>query len=776
MKSAKRLRNEILGSIVFFTISTMVPIAHAAPPPLLGVQLMASGRYHICAVVNGGAQCWGQNLYGQLGNATTVLASTPVMVSGLNSGVTGIAAGYQHSCAIVNGGAQCWGANSSGELGLGTMSYISELPQAVVTLASGVSAIATGTDFTCAIANGAPKCWGDNSFGQLGNSTTTSSDAPVAVTGLSSSVTAISAGALHSCAIVNGGAQCWGDNSAGELGNGSTTSSALPVAVTGLGSGVTSLAAGAYFSCAVVNGAAKCWGENAEGSLGDNTGISSSNPVTVLGLGSSVVSIAVGDGHACAVVNNDAAHPVKCWGQNASGQLGNNSTTAAFAPVDVSFAPPLTAGDSVNAIVAGGAHTCARAIIHGITLMQCWGDNQYGELGLAGPPAQNPLPATVTGLSSGVTAISTGSTALHNCAVVSAGVQCWGSNGAGELGSVVAGSNIPLPIIAAGSGVTAVAAGFYHSCVIINGVANCFGANGDGELGDGTTTPRITPMPISNIGTGVSAIAAGGGYIFDENGHSCAIVGGAASCWGENSDGQLGNNSTTNSNIPVAVAGLGSGVSAIAVGGGLTSVRYSSSCAVVNAGAQCWGNNVYGQLGNGSPSSSSTPVAVSGLTSAVTAITVGNSHACAIANNGVKCWGDNEYGQLGNGTQTNSATPVAVTGLSSGVTAIAAGANHTCAIVNGGEYCWGDNTEGQLGDGLFAPSTTTPVAVTGLGSGVIAIAAGYTQSCALLTGGAEKCWGSDQYGQLGVHRFLTALLPQSVIAGDEIFRNGFDAN
>jgi alpha-tubulin suppressor-like RCC1 family protein len=619
------------------------------------------------------------------------------------------------------------------------------------------------------------QCWGFNDDGELGNGTTTSSDLPSAVTGLSSNATAVATGTRHTCAIVAGGARCWGYNSNGELGDGLTASTTAPVAVTGLSSGVTAIAAGGEFTCAVINGGAQCWGDDSEGELGNGVYAPSASPVAVVGLGSGVIGIAAGSGHACALVNTDATHPVKCWGADASGQLGNNSTIASFSPVDVAFSPPLNPGDSVAAIAANGTHSCARVIRSGVVRMECWGDNEYGELGVAGPAAQNLVPATVTGLSSGVTAISTGSTSLHNCAVVAGGLQCWGSNQAGELGNgIFSASSIAQPVIAAGSGVTANAAGFYHNCVIINGGADCFGGNGDGELGNGTTTPSIAPMSVTGLGAGVTAIAAGGGYIFDEHAHTCAIVSGGAQCWGANDDGQLGNGSTSSSSTPVAVTGLTTGATAIAVGG--DSIYSSTSCAVVNNGARCWGSNNYGQLGNGTMAGSATAAAVAGLSTGVTGIAVGKSHACAIVNGGVQCWGANFNGQLGNGTLTNSSSPVAVSGLSSAVTAIAAGANHTCAIVSGGVQCWGYNLDGELGNGTTAPSTIAPVAAIGLSSGVVAISAGYYHTCALLNGGAEKCWGSDQYGQLGDHRLLTALLPQTVVAGDEIFHNGFDGD
>jgi alpha-tubulin suppressor-like RCC1 family protein len=339
------------------------------------------------------------------------------------------------------------------------------------------------------------------------------------------------------------------------------------------------------------------------------------------------------------------------------------------------------------------------------------------------------------------TAIAAGD--YHTCALTSAGgVRCWGGNGFGQLGD---GSTIdrhgPVAVSGLASGVAAIAAGGEHTCALTSaGGVKCWGLNAHDQLGDGTRPNLGSPTPVNVRGltSGVVAIAAG-------SQHTCALTSaGAVKCWGYNDSGQLGDGTTTDRNRPVAVSGLASGVAAIAA-------RSEHTCALTSAGAvKCWGENDIGELGDGTTTEHKTPVAVTGLTSGVAAIAAGDAHTCALTSSGgVRCWGWNVAGELGDGTTTEHDTPVAVSGLASGVAAIAAGGFHTCALTSSGvAKCWGANGSGDLGD-----ATTTdrliPADVSGLASGVAAIAAGYSHTCALTTSGVAKCWGANHFGQLG---------------------------
>ncbi|MEM7126057.1 MAG: C13 family peptidase [Chloroflexota bacterium] len=671
------------------------------------------------------------------------------------SDIVQVAVGDYHSCGLTSsGGVLCWGVNVRGQLGNGS-TIDSNTPVAVNGLSSGVSAISASYNHTCALtSSGGVLCWGDNSAGQLGDgSFGNTRNTPVDVIGLSSGVIAISAGGGsidggHTCALTSsGGVLCWGDNRSGQLGDGSTSSRSTPVAVSDLSSGVTAISVGSYHTCALTSsgGGVLCWGQNGAGQLGNgssgfNNG--SSTPVAVSGLASGVSAISAGSAHTCVLMSSGG---VLCWGDNEFGQLGDGSTTDSSTPVAVSG---LSSG--VTAISAGNGYTCALTSSGGVL---CWGDNDYGQLG-DGSTTDSSTPVAVSGLSSGVSAISTGNGTFrgHNCAVTSSGgVKCWGWNFFGQLGDGSSGvyRTAPVDVIGLSSGVSAISAGYDHTCALTSsGGALCWGGNRFGQLGDGSTTDSSIPVAVSGLSSGVTAISA-------SHDHTCAATSSGVFCWGENRMGQLGDGSTTQSSTPVAVSGLSGSVTAIATAHGIWDGDSHTCVLTSNGSIQCWGDNLRGQLGDGSAGNSrTTPVAVSGLSSGVSAISAGHgsygSHTCALTSSGsALCWGWNYYGQLGDGSTTDKITPMAVSGLSSGVTDVSAGFDRSCALTSsGGVQCWGANFSGRLGNDSVG-NTSTPVEVSGLSSGVSAISTGGAHTCALMGSGSIQCWGRNDSGQLG---------------------------
>jgi len=357
----------------------------------------------------------------------------------------------------------------------------------------------------------------------------------------------------------------------------------------------------------------------------------------------------------------------------------------------------------------------------------------------------------------------------HTCVLTTAGgVKCWGWNGKGQLGDgSTTNSSRPVAVLDLSSGVSAIATGEVHSCALMmTGGVKCWGGNENGELGDGSTTNSPRPVAVDGLNSGVSAIELG-------QFSSCALMTtGGFKCWGMAWDAQFGFASR-----PVAVSsvysGLNSGVSAIATGG------YGHACALMTTGGvKCWGNNPHGQLGDGSTTSTfgdnTRLVAVSDLSSGVSAIALGRSHSCALmTTGGVKCWGGNYSGQLGDGSTItengSSSRPVAVSDLSSGVSAIALKGNWSCALTTiGGVKCWGYYQHGIRDMAGIIPiqSSSRPVAISELSSGVSAIAVGFDYLCALTTTGGVKCLGENSVGQLGDGSTTSSDIPVDVKFGD----------
>ena len=605
------------------------------------VRDISAGNGHTCVLMDDeSVKCWGSNYAGVLGDGTLEARDTPTAVSGLTDPVSEISAGAVHTCALTTSGTvYCWGENDKRQLGAESDAPYSLTPVMVPNSADAVG-LKAGGYHTCILTTaGGVKCWGANGGGQLGDGTIETRLTPVDVVDLSAGVSSIALGSGHSCAITDAGAAlCWGDNQSGRLGDGTTMGRATPVGVTDLITGVVNISGGYFHSCAVVrdsqmnNEVVKCWGSNGSGQLAQPVVIESSNmPQTVLGMPNRTTALAAGSGFRCALSESGE---VLCWGAM---DVDTGSLTGRVAD-----------------LVAGDNFACALKNDGGVS---CWGDNENGQLG-NGTLVDSAIPVDVSGLENNIVKLSAGR--RHACVLTGAGgIKCWGQGEYGKLGDGTnATHNIPVDVIGLRAEATDIAAGGAHTCALLDdATVQCWGWNQNGQLGDDTHGNALW-SPVDVTGLRADAIA-----IFAGSTHTCAkLVDGGLQCWGHNEYGQLGNGTQTASfneyvNTPVDVLNLSGEAVELTMGGSYT-------CALTDTGGvQCWGININGQLGDGTDRQDSLlPVDVSGLTSGVDAITVGNSHACALLNDGaIKCWGN--YGILSpaDGTVSNSLVPLDVT-------------------------------------------------------------------------------------------------------------------
>ena len=404
---------------------------------------------------------------------------------------------------------------------------------------------------------------------------------------------------------------------------------------------------------------------------------------------------------------------------------------------------PLT---DVQQVAAGPDFTCALSMQGAV---QCWGYNQYGQLG-DGSTTDRLTGTHVTGLDRGVLAIAVGGSAAtptgFSCALLEDGrVKCWGWGAFGQMGNGTDDWHNPEPVVVQGlAQVQAIAAGGEHVCALrTNGQLWCWGANDFGQIGAGTFAAGKSLVPVQ-VASGIARFALG-------YSHTCVQLTSGLRCWGNNEQQQIGNDQPYSQLhfSPVDVLNLSDPVARVEGG-------RNFSCALTQAGrVHCWGRQANGQLGTGKqlyadplPSN-----AVPGLGPGVRSISVGDQHACAVLQDRrLKCWGNNDRGQVGNNRHATHwrHDPVEVKGVS-GAVQLALGADHACARLSGGGLrCWGDNSRGQLGLGPDEPKhwQHTPQPVVGLGA-TSHVTAGERHNCALTQSGNRMwCWGDNSILQL----------------------------
>ncbi len=409
-------------------------------------------------------------------------------------------------------------------------------------------------------------------------------------------------------------------------------------------------------------------------------------------------------------------------------------------------------------IFLGTNHGCALPV--GADL-RCWGRGRDGQLG-DGAMVDRLTPTLVTGLDT-PTAGDAGDD--FTCAIVSGAAWCWGAGTEGQLGDGTSTTRArPAPVGDAGQpAFSAITAGDSHACALgVDASVWCWGDNSDGQLGDGSLTRRTTPVQVP--GQRARQVVAGGEF-------TCAVrTDDSVWCWGANSDGKLGNDPVLvpRSSTPLAVAGLGPGTTS-SIGAGAV-----HTCAVrLDGSVRCWGRH-NGRLGDGQAGVTSawTPVIATGVASAA-AVTAGTDSTCVRRANGtVACWGQNDAGEVGSGDffQVNTATATAI----DDATDLAMAGYRTCAVRGLGDgslACWGSNADGELGDG----SVTDHEEAVPIAAGVVDVDASAGFTCAAYADGAVRCWGAGGAGNLGDgarRPRLTPTLAQTLPGAVEVTTGG----
>jgi alpha-tubulin suppressor-like RCC1 family protein len=912
------------------TADRLVPVAVNTAPGVSAlsgktVVAVAAGQSRSLALCSDGTvAAWGGNGGGQLGDNSTEDRLVPVAVnaaSGVSAlygkTVVAVAAGGGHSLALCSDGTlAAWGWNGYGQLGDNSAAWESNVPVAVST-APGVSAlfgktvvaVAAGNNHSLALcSDGTVAAWGYNGDGELGDDSTTDSPVPVAVStapGVSALsgqvVVAVAAGWGHNQALCSDGTvAAWGYNGEGELGDNTTTNRHVPVAVS-TASGVSALSgktvvavsAGEYHSLALCSdGTLAAWGYNDGGQLGDNTMTQRSAPVAVnaapLAARERFIRVMGGSyaGHTLALVAkpypdinltgagasipNGSSVPsltnhtdfggvtagsgtlVRTFTILNAGRLPLNltgtprvavsGTHAAHFTVTQQPASPLAPGASTTfqvtfapggawllrtatlsiasdhpyenpfrfAIQGTGAETLAVTYNTGSEVPLAV--NAFAPTGSTVNLVLNHAPATGTELTvvrntglSFITGTFDNLAQGQRIALPYGGITyefvanyyggtgndlvlvwannrpfAWGMNDSGQIGdNTTTQRNMPVAVemasgVLSGKTVVAVSTGYWHSLALCSdGTVAAWGNNGDGQLGDNTTTDRLVPVAV-NTASGVSALhgktvvaVAAGAY------HSLALCSdGTVAAWGGNWLSQLGDDTATGSIVPVAVS-TAPGVSALSgrkvvalASGGFHSLALCSDGTVA-----AWGNNGNGQLGDNTTTLRGVPVAVNAASDVsalsgrtVVGVATGRYHSLALCSDGtVAAWGYNGDGQIGDNTTTDRLVPVAVntaSGVSAlhgkTVAAVAAGSYHSLALCSDGTMAaWGDNGAGQIGD-TSTIQRRVPVAVSTVEGGsalsgriVVEVAAGVAHSLALCSDGTMAAWGDNEYGELG---------------------------
>jgi alpha-tubulin suppressor-like RCC1 family protein len=603
-------------------------------------------------------------------------------------------------------------------------------PSAVVSATPGFKATAAdggGSDLLALLPDGSVWEWGEPHGGGL-------SDAPVQVPGLTD-ITAVSVHLNHNLALGSDGTVwAWGLQSSGQLGPEGVGVVTVPVPVTGITDAIA-ISAGEQHSLALRHdGRVLAWGSNQQGQfgLGITTPAQSSTPQEVPGL-TNIIAIEAGTYQSLALRNDGL---VFSWGQNPNGELGNP-------PVSSNTFPPLLITNLTGVVkISAGTYHCLALRNDGT--VYAWGNNSQAQLGQGSTGAALPAPTRINSLTGIVDIVAGGTFSL---AVRNDGkVWSWGYNADGQLGQGTSGAPIgtPAQVLSINNGALVAGSNYNGVALATDGTVWTWGDNTKGGLGNGSGQVGQIPVEVPNF---TGAISVAGGDNFSIAVRSNGTVWG----WGTNTAGQLGTGGTSPNPVtaPVQASGI---TTATAVTAG-----FNHGLALLTGGTVVgWGNNAYGQVGDGSSGNiRPTPVSLPALAK-ITTIVSTELHNAAIKDDPpiddrtLYTWGYNVQGQLGQGTTgAPNPTPTKIANFS-GIISVATGDRHTIAAKSDGTvWVWGANDMGQLGQGsIGGPNVPDPTPVAGI-TDAVAVGSGLFHCLVIRSNGTVLAWGSNDFGQLG---------------------------
>jgi len=642
---------------------------------------LMAGYYHSAGIKSDGSLwTWGYNGYGQLGNENTTTLATPQQIQAGTTWLS-VSGGIYHTAAVKSDGTLwTWGYNYYGQLGDGTTTNTVS-PVAITSAGNGWLTVDAGSYHTVALkSDGTLWAWGNNGAGQLGLGSTTQQVSPQQIL-VGTTWKAVSAGGNHTVAIKsNGTLWAWGNNGYGQLGLGTGTQQTLPQQV-GADNNWVAVATGYSHTLAVKSdGTLWAWGYNANGQIGDWSTINKNVP-TWIDPQYTWSSLGTGVGHTLAV---KADGSLWGWGNNNSGELGNGTITDSLIPKQIGYT------SDWEAVAAGWGYSIGKKIDG---TLWGWGYGYYGQLG-GGLPFNQLTPQQIGSDTWKYFAVGW----QHTLGIKSDGtLWAWGSNSYGKLGNPGAAAKQLTPYaVLPGTTWTSVAAGYNHTLGIKDdGTLWAWGDNTDNQLGCGAgcSAPTTTPQQIGTANNWI-AVAAG-------NKHSLGITSdGKLYGWGDNSSGQTGLGSGVTASTPTQI---GSATNWVAV-----DTIDSYALAVDSTGKlYSWGNNSTGQLGNGGYSIGYTPVQVGTGSGWTRIFSAGFGHSVAADTSGrLYTWGNNGYGQLGDGTQNTLSSPARIsTALAVNLSGLGLGTITAQGLSCAGRFCSGSY---EYGSSIVLTATADP--------------------------------------------------------------------